>query len=116
MIRPSNRLFLLLPLLLLLAPMPVAAQSPELVQAKARVVELNKQLDRLDDTIARELEAALVGQVDTRPKDEFETTAEYQARLAAAKEAREQLAPEYERKKADRRRAIQEKIEALTSK
>ena len=118
MIRSSKRFFMLLPTaycLLLLAPFSVAtAQSPELVQAKARVVALNKQLDRLDGTIARELEAALAGQVDTRPKGEFETTAEHQARLATAKEAREQLAPEYERKKADRRRAIQEKIEALT--
>ena len=72
MIRPHIRFFLptancqllallllLLPLLLLLAPMTVAAQSPELVQAKARVGELSKQLDRLADTIARALEAAL---------------------------------------------------------
>ncbi len=122
MIRPHNHFFLptascqlLLLLLLLLAPRAVAAQSPELVQAKAQLQELNKQLDRLDGTIARELETALAGQVDTRPKGEFETTAEYQARLAAAKEAHERLAPEYERKKADRRRFILEKIEALTS-
>ncbi len=118
MIRPHNHFFLPIAYcLLLLAPINVAnAQSPELVQAKARLVALNKQLDELDGTIALELEAALVGQVDIRPKGEFETTAEYQARLEAAKEARERLAPEYESKKADRRRAIQEKIAALTSK
>ncbi len=118
MIRPHNHFFLptaCCQLLLLLAPMAVAAQSPELVHAKARLQALRIGLEKLDETIAQELEAALVGQVDTRPKDEFETTAEYQARLEAAKEARERLAPEYERKKGDRRRSIQEKIEALTS-
>ncbi len=107
--------FLLLPLLLLLIPIALAAQSPELVQAKAKVKELSAQLDKLDETIANELEAALARQADTRPKGEFETTAEHEARLAAAKEARQRLEPEYERKKADRLRTIQEEIETLTS-
>ena len=107
---------LLLPCLLLLAPLSIAtAQSPELVQAKAKVKELNTQLEKLDETIEQELEAALAEQTDTRPKGEFETTTEHEARLAAAREARQRLAPEYERKKADRRRAILGEIETLTS-
>ncbi len=102
--------------LLLLAPLSIAtAQSPELVQAKAKVKELNVQLEKLDEVIERELEATLAGQADTRPKGEFETTAEHEARLAAARAVRQSLEPEYERKKADRRRAIREQIETLTS-
>ncbi len=115
--RPSLhalRFFLPLLLLLPLIPVTLAAQSPELVQAKAKVKELNVQLEQLDATIANELEAALAGQVDTAPKGEFETTTEHEARLAAAKEARQRLEPEYERKKEDRRRAIQDEIETLT--
>ncbi len=105
----------LLLLLLLLAPIALSSQSPELVQAKARVKALNAQLDKLDDVIEQQLEAALAGQVDTSPKGEFETTTEHEARLAAAREARRRLELEYERKKADRRRAIEDEIEALTS-
>ncbi len=104
-----------LPLLLLLAPMMLTGQSPELVQAKARVVALNADLEKLDAVIDRELEGALAKEVDLRPKGEFETSAEYQVRRAAAEEAKQRLAPEYQRKKADRRRAIGDEIEGLTS-
>lgn len=106
-----------LPLLLLLplTPITLSAQSPELVQAKARVKTLNAELEKLDDVIEQELESALAKQTDTAPKGEFETTSEHEARLAAAEEARKRSEPEYERKKADRRRAIQERIETLTS-
>ncbi|MCH7858979.1 MAG: hypothetical protein IID14_04680, partial [Candidatus Marinimicrobia bacterium] len=107
------RLLLLLPLLL--APMGVAAQSPELVQAKARVVTLNAELEKLDVVMDRELAGALAGQVDTGPKGEFETTAEYEARLASAEEAKTRLEPEYQRKKTDRRKTIQDEIGTLTS-
>ncbi|UCH62784.1 MAG: caspase family protein [Fidelibacterota bacterium] len=102
-------------LLLLASISIVAAQSPELVQAKARVKALNNQMGKLDETIEQELEATLAEQTDTSPKGEFETTAEYQARLAAARDARQSLEPEYKRRKADRHRAIEQEIETLTS-
>ncbi len=118
MFRPSSTykaIIISLLLSLLLIPLTLSAQSPELVQAKARVKVLNKVLETLDETIEQELRVAIAKEVNTRPKGEFETTAEYQSRLAAAKEARQRLAPEFERRKADRRRAIQEKLETLTS-
>jgi len=100
---------------ILLLIFPLAAQSPEMVQAKAKLEALAREIGNLDKTFLVELENELRSSYKMGPKDEFETTAEYQARLKAAAAARQQLVPGYERDKADRLAALEDELAALTS-
>ena len=100
---------------ILLLIFPLTAQSPELVQAKAQVNALTREIGSLDKTFQAALENELRSSYKMGPKDEFETTAEYQARLKVAEGARQQLIPEYERKKGDRLATLEAELAALTS-
>ena len=102
-------------LAILLLIFPLAAQSPELVQAKAQVKALAREISNLDKTFQVALENELRSSYKMGPKDEFETTTEYQARLKVAEGARQQLLPGYERQKADRLASIEDELAALTS-
>ena len=64
----------------------VSAQTPELAQAKAKLEVLVKELTGLDAKFQADLAAALAEKVDLSPKGEFESTEDYKARLASARE------------------------------
>lgn len=92
----------------------LAAQSPELVRAKVRLKHLTDEREALAPAIAKELDEALEGLVDTRPKGEFEATARYEARLRTARALRAKLEPEFTAKQQDREAALQARVRELT--
>lgn len=100
-------------LALTLLPCLLTAQELTLDQAQTSLEDLKADLAGLDNAYTAQLEAAVTKAVDTSPKDEFETTDEYKARIEAAKEARRRLTPEYERMKLDRRREIGAEIDII---
>lgn len=112
---PSTDICLLvLGLMITLAsPYALPAQSPELVEARARLKALNTALSQLDQVSDQQLETAVAREVDTGPRGEFETTVEHLARLGSAAQVRLKLEGEFRRKKTDRRRALQAETETL---
>ena len=105
-----------LPIALFLTPSTMTlAQSPELVQARARVKALNAQLEQLEQAVDQGLEAAVARQIDIGTRGEFETTVEHLARLSAAAQVRLKLEAEFRRGNTDRRKAIHAEIKALTA-
>lgn len=94
----------------------VAAQprvQMSLEQAKAKVQELVSNLSRHDGVYSSKIETELKRSVSTSPKDEFETTQEYQARLKRAATLRNELTAKYSSEKNQKRTEIQNPLTEL---
>ncbi len=84
-------------------------------QAKVKAQELVSNLRRLDSLYASKVETELKRSVSTSPKDEFETTQEYQARLKRAATLRNELTAKYSSEKSQKRAEIQHQLTELTN-
>jgi len=83
-------------------------------QAAARLAELHRQLDQVDKDTAKELENETASKANREPKGEFETTEQYDARIAKAYEVEEKLREKFKRLRDSRRAEVTRRIRDMT--
>jgi WD40 repeat protein len=102
---------LLASFILLLSPILTQAQDIDIAQE--RLLQLFEEQNQLDKTINDELKEAIASQIDRSPKGEFETTNDFDRRMALADEREKNLQSQYQKLKIDRQLQIQNEIESL---
>ena len=82
-------------------------------EAKARLEVLHAELSGVESEIKNRIEKEIPKQVSTAPKDEFESTKQYSARMTRAASVRRQLKIAYETEKRRRQSAIRGEINKI---
>ncbi|HDR04216.1 MAG TPA: hypothetical protein ENN84_03080, partial [Candidatus Marinimicrobia bacterium] len=90
--------------------------SQDINFAQERLNQLFVEQKSLDQTIADELKDAIASQIMRGPKGEFETTNDFDRRMALADEQEKNLKLQYENLKTDRKSQIANEIESIRSK
>ncbi len=92
------------------------AQELDFEKAKQKAAEIIKSIETLKNEIDQELQKTLQGELDLRPKGEFETTTEFEERQKQNEQKRQEITKKYEEIKAERQAALEKELEILISK
>ncbi len=81
----------------------IASAQSDIEKAKERLSELKFNYSTTDDVYRQKIEREVSGQTNMQPKGEFETTKEFQARLAKIDQLRKRVSNKYELEKSNRK-------------